>query len=148
MCHTSVIHLFGPVDMQAALTQTVKGDQFYWPGSCDTSHIAVFQPQWYGPNPIKWATLRIAVSQPSRNYVFRAVSCTDGPANIAELGRINTSDMPAGVAVWNGAVDITAALNAFFAAYPCPDANVGFQVKGDGTNPFTLFSARLDITWA
>jgi hypothetical protein len=148
MCHTSVIHLFGPVDMQAALTETIPGDKFYWPGSCDTSHIAIFQPQWYAPNPVKWCTFRIAVAQPKGRSVFRAVSCTDGPANIAELGRVDTANMPPGVAVWNGAADITAPLNAFFASYPQGDANVGFQVTGDNTYPFTLFSARLDITWA
>lgn len=143
---TTQYQLFGPVDFGAALSYLVRGDQFYWPGSCDTAHIAVFQIE-EGMAPLLFANFRMAFRQPLGRTIFRCVACLDGPTNIVELGRIDSDDMPAGISVWNAAVVITQPVTEFFAANCGTECNVGWQICGDNTNPFTVYSARLEFTW-
>lgn len=138
--------LFGPVDFNSALSYLVRGDAFYWPGSCDTAHIAVFQVE-LGMAPIVFATWRMAFMQPAGRTIFRCVACLDGPTNLVELGRIDSDDMPPGINVWNAACPITAPLNAFFAQYCGQECNVGWQICGDNTHPFVVYSSRLELTW-
>lgn len=146
ICIKTTENMFGPVDFGAGLTAVTPGDKFYWPGSCDTSHIAVF-PCNLGLPKLAFAVWRMCLSQPKGRSIFRLVTCLDGPASLTPVAYIDTANMPAGTAVWNTADDVTAALNAFFGANCNTDCNVGWQVAGDGGNPYTVFSCRLELTW-
>lgn len=142
----SVINLFGPVDGASGLSQLIPGDKFYWPGSCDTAHIAVFQSE-LALAPLAAATWRMCFMQPAGRTIFQLVTCNDGPSNITPVAWIDSNNKPPGIGVWNSPMDVTAQLQKFLAANPDRECNVGWQVCGDNTNPFTVYACRLELTW-
>jgi hypothetical protein len=138
--------LFGPVDDAGALTQ-IASNVWQWPGSCVTAHCAIF-PVKVGLRPLQSMTWRMCFRQPVGRVLFRLVACLNGPTNIVEMAEIDSNNKPPGIDVWNCPVDVTDNVQAYFAANCTQTCSLGFQVNGDHTNAYTLFSGRLEAIWS
>lgn len=100
-----------------------------------------------GLRPLVGMVWRLCFSQPNGRVLFRLVGCLNGPSGLTELAVIDSANKPPNIEVWNAPADVTAAVNAFFNANCNCMCNLGLQVKGDGTYPYTLFNARLEALW-
>lgn len=139
--------LFGPIDSQGSLTAIVP-NTWQWPGSCVTGHCTTFQ-SGLGMPLLARAVWRMCLSQPAGRTLFRLVTLLDGVQDVTPIGYIDTDNKPPSINVWNTGILVQDPLNAFFQSNcNTPEVNVGWQVCGDNTNPFTVFACRLELTWS
>lgn len=147
MITPTFISLFGPVDANGALVQTCKGDRFYWPGSCLSSHT--FQFAFNLPHKTvasgTWRVCWALQKKTATPTILQLVNAADGPSNIQQMATISSANAPSQFNVWNMAVSITAQMNALVAAKVAKQ--IGWMMKSDNSSMITIYVSRLELFW-